>query len=98
MRQHELSQVSEASSEGTKPVQLDQTSVGRLSRMDAMQVQQMAQASARQKSLRLAQVKQALLRVQRDEYGYCLRCEEPIGYARLTAIPETPFCIECQGA
>ena len=48
-----LSTAVEADEEASKPVQLDQSSVGRLSRMDAMQVQQMAKASLRAHQLRL---------------------------------------------
>ncbi|MFC1610411.1 TraR/DksA family transcriptional regulator [Myxococcota bacterium] len=82
----------------SKPVILDQSSVGRLSRMDAMQVQQMAKASLRSHQLRLKQVGQALRLSETDEYGACRRCEEPIGFRRLKARPETPFCLRCQGA
>lgn len=81
-----------------KPVELDQTTVGRLSRMDAMQQQQMAEASRRNQQVRLRQCKAALDAASRDEYGYCRRCEEPIGYRRLKAVPESPFCLACQSA
>jgi len=85
-----------AGEESSKPVALDQSSVGRLSRMDAMQVQQMAKASQRSNQLRLQRVVQALRLVDEGEYGLCRRCEEPVGYRRLKARPETPFCVVCQ--
>lgn len=81
-----------------KPVKLDQQSVGRVSRIDAIQQQQMAAAGKRSMQLRLQQAKAALRAFDADEYGYCKRCEEPIGYPRLSARPETPFCLECQSA
>jgi len=84
-----------AGAEGARPVDLDQP-IGRLSRQDALQQQAMAQASRRNVELRLAQVRQALSAVERDEYGYCRRCEEPIGYRRLASKPEAPFCVSCQ--
>jgi len=87
-----------AGRESSKPVALDQSSVGRLSRMDAMQVQQVAKANLRSCELRTQLVAQALRLVSEGEYGYCRRCEEPIGYSRLKARPETPFCLSCQGA
>jgi DnaK suppressor protein len=96
--QGELRSMVAATAEGAKPVELDQARVGRLSRMDAIQVQQMAKASERAQALRLQQVSQALRRLADHEYGYCVRCEEPIGYRRLEARPETPFCVRCQGA
>lgn len=78
------------------PVVLDQSSVGRLSRMDAMQQQAMAKATREKARLRLTQCKVALSAFERDEYGLCRKCEEPIGYRRLSAKPEAPFCVECQ--
>lgn len=81
-----------------KPVQLDQQSVGRVSRIDAIQQQQMAAAGQRSMELRLRQAKAALRAFEADEYGWCRRCEEPIGYPRLAAKPESPFCLDCQSA
>lgn len=78
------------------PVVLDQSSVGRLSRMDAMQQQAMAKATREKARLRLGQCKVALSAFERGEYGLCRKCEEPIGYPRLSAKPEAPFCVECQ--
>lgn len=95
--QESLREHLDASRQSSAPVELDQTSVGRLSRMDAMQGQQMAAANRRQARLRLDRVAAALKAVERDEYGYCRACDEPIGHARLRAQPETPFCLACQG-
>lgn len=78
------------------PVVLDQSSVGRLSRMDAMQQQAMAKATREKARLRFGQCKVALSAFERGEYGLCRKCEEPIGYPRLSAKPEAPFCVECQ--
>ncbi len=83
-------------SEGSaQTVSLDQ-SIGRLTRMDAMQIQSMAQANRRSHDLRLRQVRAALAAMDEAEYGECKSCEEPIGYARLSVRPEAPFCIACQ--
>ncbi|PLX84993.1 MAG: hypothetical protein C0618_10960 [Desulfuromonas sp.] len=84
-----------ASESGCRPVGLDQP-IGRLSRMDALQQQQMAQATRQKHELRLGLAQQALTLLERGTYGDCRRCEEPVGYARLKARPETPFCLECQ--
>ena len=81
--------------EGTRPVSLDEP-IGRLTRMDAMQQQSMAAASRRGYDLRLRQVQQALNLMNRGDYGLCRRCEDPIGYARLAARPESPYCLDCQ--
>ena len=95
--QEELHALLRVSMEGTKPVELDQP-IGRLSRMDAIQQQKMAQANRASHKLRFGLVKAALTTFEREEYGYCRKCEEPIGYGRLKAKPETPFCVACQGA
>ncbi len=87
----------EASSQSAAPVALDQTSVGRLSRMDAMQAQQLAASNRRRTQARLEQIRAALKLVEEGEYGVCSRCEEPIGFRRLQARPETPLCVACQG-
>ncbi len=85
----------ESTREGTRPVDLDEP-IGRLTRMDAMQQQSMSAANRRDYELRLRQVQQALSLIERDEYGLCRKCEEPIGYPRLRARPESPFCLDCQ--
>ena len=92
----ELENALQANASSADPVVLDQSSVGRLSRMDAMQQQAMAKATREKAQLRLGQCKLALSAFDRDEYGLCRKCEEPIGYRRLSAKPEAPFCLECQ--
>jgi DnaK suppressor protein len=92
----ELEAVVERGDEGAKPVDLDQP-IGRISRVDALQQQAMAKATKDNAKLRLAQARVALEAHATGEYGYCRRCEEPIGIRRLRSRPETPFCVECQG-
>ena len=91
----ELQQLLEHSCDGAQPVSLDEP-IGRLSRMDAMQQQSMVQANRRTTQTRLTRIEAALRRHTNDEYGLCVGCEEEIGYARLQAQPEAPFCIACQ--
>ena len=43
----------------------------------------------------LAQVKQALLRIENGTYEVCTKCEEEIGSARLKALPYVALCINC---
>lgn len=81
-----------------RPVTLDQQAVGRVSRIDAIQQQQMAAANRRRTQLRLSQTRQALEAVATGDYGLCRKCEEPIGIRRLRVRPETPICLDCQAA
>jgi DnaK suppressor protein len=84
--------------DGGKPVQLDQSAVGRVSRGDALQQQQMALANVRSTELRLTQVKRAQAAHEAGDYGACAECGEPIAFRRLRSRPETPLCVSCQAA
>lgn len=84
------------SSEHTRaPVELDQQAVGRLSRMDAMQVQAMANAAQARRSGELARIDAALKRIEDDDYGYCVACGEEIAEKRLEFDPAAPSCVKC---
>ena len=85
----------ELTSEGSKPVALS-TPIGRLSRMDAIQQQQMTKAGRSTLETKLRQVRNALDGHRKSEYGDCRSCDDPIGYRRLKARPEAPFCLRCQ--
>ncbi len=78
------------------PVELDPCKVGRLSRMDALQAQRIAQATRARATLRLQQARAALDAMTRQEYGLCHLCDEPIPFARLERRPESPLCLTCQ--
>ena len=78
-----------------QPVTLDQQSVGRVSRMDAMRVQAMAQAVAERRDLRLRLIDAALTRLDKDTYGFCVDCGEDILAARLEADLTNPRCVDC---
>ena len=101
LRQHlmEIRDALIASLEGREdtaaPVDLDEP-IGRLSRMEAIQQQKMAQATRRREEVRLRMVLAALEADPEDEYGWCKRCDEPVGYGRLSVKPEAPFCVVCQ--
>ena len=94
-RQDELERLSENSADARATVTLDQASVGRLSRMDALQSQAMAQATERQRAAELARIKSALLRMEEDEYGYCIVCGEEIAAKRLEIDPAASHCVKC---
>ncbi len=88
----------ESSDPDTKPVTLDQQSVGRVSRIDAIQQQQMALANQQQSTQLLKRIELARQRIDSGEYGFCLHCEEPIAFARLQAQPFAGLCLDCQSA
>jgi len=96
-KREEITALLEGSEESTRPVELDQQRVGRLSRMDAMQQQAMAQAGERRRRQELERIGQALKRIEEGEYGFCLNCDEPIARARLELDPAATLCIHCAG-
>lgn len=96
-RQRELEQSLSATAHDARPVDLE-LSIGRLSRVDALQQQHMALARRQQLELELQQARSAIARLESGEYGVCLRCGEPIAYARLSARPAATLCRDCQDA
>lgn len=77
----------EASADDRGPVQLDQQSAGRLTRMDAMQRQAMASETQRRRQLRRQKLEQALKRIDEGEFGFCAECGDVIPDRRLDTDP-----------
>lgn len=96
-RRAELTSLRDQSEDARAVVQLDQQSVGRLSRMDALQGQAMAQEQDRRREAELARVDSALGRIASGDYGYCISCDEPIPEKRLRLDPAVPTCVDCAG-
>jgi DnaK suppressor protein len=83
------------SKDSGKPVQLDQSMVGRLSRMDAIQLAEMAQEASRRRKQQLVRIPIALVRIESGDYGFCLICDEQIPTGRLEIDPTYTHCIKC---
>ena len=94
-RERELIEEEKSGDESAGTVELDQTRLGRLSRMDAMQAQQMARASSRRRQVERGRIAAALKRIDDGEYGYCLSCGELIPAPRLHIDPAAPQCVDC---
>jgi len=92
----ELRLLSESDADSSRPIELDQSRLGRLSRMDAMQAQEVAQATARRRESRLVRIEGALRRLEAGSYGKCYVCSETIEQARLQTDPAVTRCVECQ--
>ena len=98
----ELEQQLDLCKNATQTVELDQTLAGRVSRVDAIQQQKMAQSSFvrdKKRLLKLKNVLQILSEEQQNngqEYGRCEECDEEIAIARLMVKPESTNCIACQ--
>lgn len=90
-----LQYVADSGEHAARTVELDQARVGRLSRMDALQGQAMAKESERRRQLEAQRISGALQRIDSGEYGYCLRCGEPIAQRRLRVDPAATLCVDC---
>jgi DnaK suppressor protein len=80
---------------GQSVVTLDQQSVGRLSRMDALQNQAMALAQQKRRDQEARRLTLALERMEDEEFGYCEDCGEPIALRRLELDPACRLCVSC---
>lgn len=80
---------------GQATVELDQQAVGRLSRMDALQNQAMARATATRRGTERARLQAALARMDEGEFGYCDDCGDEIAHGRLRLDPSVIRCVEC---
>ncbi|MEM7171457.1 MAG: TraR/DksA family transcriptional regulator [Pseudomonadota bacterium] len=94
-RQEELLQIAQVSAESRKPVELDQTRVGRLSRMDALQGQAMSLETERRRQSELQRIDLALGRLKTGDFGFCLSCGEEIAPRRLALDLTVATCIDC---
>ncbi|VAX00064.1 hypothetical protein MNBD_GAMMA20-2235 [hydrothermal vent metagenome] len=94
-RRAKLQDMAKTGAAAARTVALDQTRVGRLSRMDALQGQAMSQETIRRRGLELQRISEALAAIDEGEYGDCQVCDAPIVQARLNIDPTTRLCIAC---
>ena len=94
-RKEELERLGEAHHDDTRPVVLDQTTVGRLSRMDDLQTQAMSVETERRRKDEMQRIEAALGRIGEGEFGYCMTCGDEIEKKRLELDPAIPTCVGC---
>jgi DnaK suppressor protein len=94
----ELQRLDAMSAGSRAAVTLDQQSVGRVSRVDALQRQAMAEATGRQRAAEIRRIDAALARLADGDYGWCEACGEAIAPKRLEIDPAAALCIGCAGA
>lgn len=94
-RRDDLLALNESAKDGERPVELDQQSVGRLSRMDALQMQSMSLATRQRREDELKRIERALSLIGGGEYGYCVTCGEEISKKRLELDPSILNCVKC---
>ena len=94
-QQQDLVALEKTGTDAASIVELDQTRVGRLSRMDALQDQAMSQERVRRRAIQLQNITAALRRIDQDDYGYCAECGDEIAFKRLQFDPATTLCFNC---
>lgn len=92
---NELMDYQQMAQRSTGTVELDQASVGRVSRMDAMQSQAMAIGTTRLQQQQLRKVSTALALIASGDYGYCSECDEEINLKRMAIDPASTMCVPC---
>jgi len=70
-------------------------SIGRLSRLDSMQMQQMALAGKRRLEEEIRDLEEALKRIATGRYGKCQLCGRDIARERLEYQPAAASCVSC---
>jgi DnaK suppressor protein len=91
----ELMDSQQMAQSSTETVELDQASVGRVSRMDAMQLQAMAVGTTRLRHQQLRKISMALALIASGDYGYCSVCDDEINLKRLEIDPASTMCVPC---
>jgi DnaK suppressor protein len=91
----DLLAVEQSGQEAAQTVELDQTTIGRISRMDALQEQAMAKESQQRRTIQLQRIEASLQRMEKGIFGLCMRCDEEINVKRLAFDPTAPLCIDC---
>ena len=83
--------------EAAAPVELDQTTVGRLSRMDSLQSQGLSRSLQEREEMKLILLREALARLEGGSYALCVTCGGEVPFERLCVFPEAPSCTSCAG-
>jgi DnaK suppressor protein len=94
-QQDDLAALEQTGADAASVVELDQTRVGRLSRMDALQGQAMSRESLRRRQIQSQKISATLRRIDHEDYGYCAECGDEIAFKRLLFDPTTTLCITC---
>jgi DnaK suppressor protein len=90
-----LERSTKANGHGNGAADLDQTCVGRLSRIEALQNQGLTQGLKERDRIQLEQVLDAICRLDTGTYGTCTSCQVSIPFERLLIFPETRTCTPC---
>ncbi len=74
-----------------------ENSLGRVSRMDAINNKSVMEASLRNKISKRNKLKFALTQLDNEGFGKCSNCHKQINPKRLMFMPESTKCVRCAG-
>ena len=72
-----------------------ENSIGRVSRMDAINNKSVVEAALRTNKAKLTKLKVALSKIDEEDFGNCVMCDRPIQTKRLMFMPESTRCVRC---
>ena len=80
--------------ESSKPIS-PENSIGRVSRMDAINNKGVSDAALRNAKRQLNSLQLALTKVASPNFGNCSNCKKTIQPARLMFMPQSTLCVRC---
>lgn len=95
-RVSELDKQLSESAEDAKAISPDR-GIGRISRLDSMQMQQMTLDARNRQKHEIQRLKDALTRIDKGTYGTCRLCRRDIAEERLKYQPDVLACVRCAG-
>ena len=81
-------------SELCKPIS-PENSIGRISRMDAINNKSVVEAALRKSTEKMSQLKAMQNEITNSDFGACRKCQKKIPFGRLILQPHTKFCVIC---
>lgn len=84
----------ESYKELTKPIS-PENSIGRISRMDAINNKSVAEAGLREAQKELTGLEYMLVNIDKPNFGVCKKCENKIPIQRMLIVPQSPYCVNC---
>lgn len=78
----------------TQPVE-PENAIGRISRMDAINNKSVVEAALRQAKNKLSKLEIALTKLDDTDFGFCIKCHNPIPLNRILIMPQSRTCVRC---
>ena len=78
----------------TQPI-APENSIGRVSRMDAINNKSVNEAALREALIKLGKLEKIFSQLNSSDFGICINCTKSIPFGRLMIRPESQLCIDC---